>query len=64
MSYVIILYNISFNNLFFWGNFYMFLVSSNRFRRTVVDRLLWYRKRDQIVPFQQPTNQRSKLKKK
>jgi hypothetical protein len=38
---------------FFQGSFYVFLIVSNRFRRTVRDRIFWWRVRNRTMPSQQ-----------
>lgn len=58
--YVVCFINLSLDRyiliIYFQGNFYMFLIISSRFRRTVKDRLLcWRQRRNLIIPFQQPT---------
>jgi len=41
----------------------MFLISSSRFRQTVKDRIFWWRRRNQVIPFQQPIPERPILQK-
>ncbi|CAF1441150.1 unnamed protein product [Adineta steineri] len=41
--------------LYHVGNFYMFLMSSSRFRRTVKDRIFYWYRQNQIIPMQPTT---------
>ncbi|CAF1213618.1 unnamed protein product [Adineta steineri] len=41
------------------GSCYMFLISSRRFRREIKVRIFFWRRQNQVVPFQQPTLRRA-----